>query len=337
MAEKTVGAAAAPVRMSSTVTVIGASSVGTVFEWYDFFLYGSLAGFITKNFFSGVNETTGYIFALLAFAAGFAVRPLGALVFGRLGDLWGRKNTFLITMLLMGLSTFVVGCLPSYAQIGIASPVLLIVSRLVQGLALGGEYGGAATYVAEHAPANRRGFYTSFIQITATGGLLTSLLVIMLTRGQHRGPAGRRRVQQPRDRREPLRHHQDRRDPPRRRVPQAHGARPGTVAGRARGGRGNLRVGTLTPATARRTDDVSMLTLENITDADRAEALFASWIPAGRAVPPDILDAVIATTLRTHGGVEGCACEVAAAYGENPSYAAGRMRWALHLLHRGRS
>ena len=168
----------------STVTVIGASSVGTIFEWYDFFLYGSLATFITKNFFSGVNETTGYIFALLAFAAGFAVRPFGALVFGRLGDLWGRKNTFLITMLLMGLSTFVVGCLPSYAQIGIASPVLLILSRLVQGLALGGEYGGAATYVAEHAPANRRGFYTSFIQTTATGGLLLSLLVILFTRGQ---------------------------------------------------------------------------------------------------------------------------------------------------------
>ena len=165
-----------------TVTVIGASSVGTVFEWYDFFLYGSLAGFITKNFFSGVNETTGYIFALLAFAAGFAVRPLGALVFGRLGDLWGRKNTFLITMQLMGLSTFVVGCLPSFAQIGLASPVLLILSRLVQGLALGGEYGGAATYVAEHAPADRRGFYTSFIQTTATGGLLLSLVVILVTR-----------------------------------------------------------------------------------------------------------------------------------------------------------
>jgi MFS family permease len=129
-----------------------------------------------------VNETTGYIFALLAFAAGFAVRPFGALVFGRLGDLWGRKNTFLITMLLMGLSTFVVGLLPSYEQIGIVAPIALVVMRLIQGLALGGEYGGAATYVAEHAPANRRGFYTSFIQVTATFGLFLSLIVILLTR-----------------------------------------------------------------------------------------------------------------------------------------------------------
>ena len=162
--------------------VIGAASVGTVFEWYDFYLYGSLATYITKHFFSGVNETTGYIFALLAFAAGFAVRPFGALVFGRLGDLWGRKNTFLVTMLLMGLSTFVVGLLPSYAQIGIAAPIALVVMRLVQGLALGGEYGGAATYVAEHAPPGRRGFYTSFIQVTATFGLFLSLVVILLTR-----------------------------------------------------------------------------------------------------------------------------------------------------------
>ena len=162
--------------------VIGAASVGTAFEWYDFYLYGSLATYITHHFFSGVNETTGYIFALLAFAAGFAVRPFGALVFGRLGDLWGRKNTFLVTMLLMGLSTFVVGLLPSYAQIGIAAPIALVVMRLVQGLALGGEYGGAATYVAEHAPPGRRGLYTSFIQITATFGLFLSLLVILLTR-----------------------------------------------------------------------------------------------------------------------------------------------------------
>ncbi len=162
--------------------VIGAASVGTVFEWYDFYLYGSLATYITKHFFSGVNETTGYIFALLAFAAGFAVRPFGALVFGRLGDLWGRKNTFLVTMLLMGLSTFVVGLLPSYAQIGVIAPAALVVMRLVQGLALGGEYGGAATYVAEHAPAGRRGFYTSFIQVTATFGLFLSLVVILLTR-----------------------------------------------------------------------------------------------------------------------------------------------------------
>jgi len=162
--------------------VIGAASVGTVFEWYDFYLYGSLATYITHHFFSGVNETTGYIFALLAFAAGFAVRPFGALVFGRLGDLWGRKNTFLITMLLMGLSTFVVGLLPSYDKIGIIAPIALVIMRLIQGLALGGEYGGAATYVAEHAPANRRGLYTSFIQVTATFGLFLSLVVILFTR-----------------------------------------------------------------------------------------------------------------------------------------------------------
>jgi MFS family permease len=159
--------------------VILASSVGTVIEWYDFYLYGSLAAIITAQFFSGVNETTGFIFALMAFAAGFAVRPFGAIFFGRLGDLWGRKNTFLVTMLLMGLSTFVVGLLPSYAAIGVAAPVVLIVMRLVQGLALGGEYGGAATYVAEHAPPGKRGFYTSFIQITATAGLMLSLLVIL--------------------------------------------------------------------------------------------------------------------------------------------------------------
>ena len=159
--------------------VILASSVGTVIEWYDFYLYGSLAAIITTQFFSGVNETTGYIFALMAFAAGFAVRPFGAIVFGRLGDLWGRKNTFLVTMLLMGLSTFVVGLLPSYAAIGIAAPIVLVAMRLVQGLALGGEYGGAATYVAEHAPHGKRGFYTSFIQITATAGLMISLLVIV--------------------------------------------------------------------------------------------------------------------------------------------------------------
>ncbi|WP_334160674.1 MFS transporter [Phenylobacterium sp.] len=162
--------------------VIGASSVGTVFEWYDFYLYGSLATYITGHFFSGVNETTGYIFALLAFAAGFAVRPFGALVFGRLGDLWGRKNTFLVTMLLMGLSTFAVGLLPSYAQIGVAAPAILIGLRLLQGLALGGEYGGAATYVAEHAPPGKRGLYTSWIQTTATLGLFMSLAIILITR-----------------------------------------------------------------------------------------------------------------------------------------------------------
>jgi len=159
--------------------VIAASSVGTVIEWYDFYLYGSLAAIISAQFFSGVNETTGFIFALMAFAAGFAVRPFGAIVFGRMGDLWGRKNTFLVTMLLMGLSTFVVGLLPSYAAIGIAAPIILVLMRLIQGLALGGEYGGAATYVAEHAPAGKRGFYTSFIQITATVGLLLSLMVIL--------------------------------------------------------------------------------------------------------------------------------------------------------------
>jgi MFS family permease len=169
---------------SRDVLVIGASSLGTVFEWYDFYLYGSLAPIITNHFFSGVNETTGFILALLAFAAGFAIRPLGAVIFGRLGDLWGRKNTFLITMLLMGLSTFVVGLLPSYAQIGVAAPIALVVMRLVQGLALGGEYGGAATYVAEHAPPGKRGFYTSWIQTTATFGLFLSLVVILVTRTQ---------------------------------------------------------------------------------------------------------------------------------------------------------
>jgi MFS family permease len=162
--------------------VIFASSLGTVFEWYDFYLYGSLAAIISKQFFSGVNETTGFIFALLAFAAGFAVRPFGALLFGRLGDLAGRKYTFLITIIIMGLSTALVGVLPSYAQIGVAAPVILIVLRLLQGLALGGEYGGAATYVGEHAPQGRRGLYTSWIQTTATFGLFLSLVVILLTR-----------------------------------------------------------------------------------------------------------------------------------------------------------
>lgn len=159
--------------------VIIASSLGTVFEWYDFYLYGSLSAIIAAQFFSGVNPTAGFIFALLAFAAGFAVRPFGSLFFGRLGDLVGRKYTFLITIVIMGLSTFIVGLLPNYAQIGILAPVLLIILRLLQGLALGGEYGGAATYVAEHAPPGRRGFYTSFIQTTATLGLFLSLLVIL--------------------------------------------------------------------------------------------------------------------------------------------------------------
>ncbi|GHH53810.1 MFS transporter [[Pseudomonas] boreopolis] len=162
--------------------VIFASSLGTVFEWYDFYLYGSLAAIIAKQFFSGVNETTGFIFALLAFAAGFAVRPFGAAFFGSLGDRIGRKYTFLVTILLMGMSTFIVGILPNYASIGIAAPIILIVLRLAQGLALGGEYGGAATYVAEHAPHGKRGLYTSFIQTTATLGLFLSLLVILGTR-----------------------------------------------------------------------------------------------------------------------------------------------------------
>jgi MFS family permease len=159
--------------------VIFASSLGTVFEWYDFYLAGSLALFISKSFFSGVNPTAGFIFTLLSFAAGFAVRPFGAIVFGRLGDMVGRKYTFLITIVIMGLSTFLVGLLPGYASIGMASPVIFIAMRLLQGLALGGEYGGAATYVAEHAPAGRRGFYTAWIQTTATLGLFLSLLVIL--------------------------------------------------------------------------------------------------------------------------------------------------------------
>ncbi len=159
--------------------VIAASSLGTVFEWYDFYLYGLLATYISAQFFSGVNETTGFILALAAFAAGFAVRPFGALVFGRIGDLVGRKNTFLVTMGIMGLSTFAVGLLPSYATIGVAAPFILVALRLLQGLALGGEYGGAATYVAEHAPQNKRGLYTSWIQTTATLGLFAALLVVI--------------------------------------------------------------------------------------------------------------------------------------------------------------
>ena len=162
--------------------VILASSAGTVFEWYDFYLAASLAANISANFFSGVDPTAGFIFTLLGFAAGFAVRPFGALLFGRLGDLIGRKYTFLVTMVLMGAATFVIGLLPGYAQIGIAAPVAFIACRLVQGLALGGEYGGAATYVAEHAPQGRRGFYTSWIQTTATLGLFLSLIVILTLR-----------------------------------------------------------------------------------------------------------------------------------------------------------
>jgi hypothetical protein len=162
--------------------VIFASSLGTVFEWYDFYLYGSLAAIIAKQFFAGTDPNTAFIFALLAFAAGFIVRPFGALVFGRLGDMIGRKYTFLVTILIMGLSTFVVGLLPNYASIGIAAPVILISLRILQGLALGGEYGGAATYVAEHAPNDRRGAFTAWIQTTATLGLFLSLMVILGTR-----------------------------------------------------------------------------------------------------------------------------------------------------------
>jgi MFS family permease len=162
--------------------VIFASSLGTVFEWYDFYLYGSLASIIAKQFFAGTDPNTAFIFALLAFAAGFIVRPFGALVFGRLGDMIGRKYTFLVTILLMGASTFIVGLLPNYASIGIAAPIILVTLRILQGLALGGEYGGAATYVAEHAPDDKRGAFTAWIQTTATLGLFLSLMVILGTR-----------------------------------------------------------------------------------------------------------------------------------------------------------
>jgi MFS family permease len=159
--------------------VIFASSLGTVFEWYDFYIYGTLGAFLAKYFFSNVPANVGFIFALLAFAAGFAVRPFGALIFGRLGDTIGRKYTFLVTMTLMGIGTFFIGVIPGFATWGIMAPVLLIALRLVQGLALGGEYGGAATYVAEHAPPGKRGFYTSWIQTTATLGLFLALLLIL--------------------------------------------------------------------------------------------------------------------------------------------------------------
>ncbi|MCW5222476.1 MFS transporter [Verminephrobacter aporrectodeae] len=162
--------------------LIFASSLGTVFEWYDFYLYGALAAIIAKKFFSSLDETSAFIFALLAFAAGFIVRPFGALVFGRLGDMVGRKYTFLVTILIMGLSTFIVGCLPTYESVGVAAPVALIALRLLQGLALGGEYGGAATYVAEHSPQGKRGAYTAWIQTTATLGLFLSLVMILVIR-----------------------------------------------------------------------------------------------------------------------------------------------------------
>lgn len=162
--------------------VIIASSLGSVFEWFDFFLYGSLATIISHNFFSGVNETSAFIVALLAFGAGFAVRPLGAVVFGFFGDLWGRKKAFLVTLTLMGAGTFAVGLLPTYRQIGVAAPWILICLRMLQGLSIGGVYGGAATYVAEHVTDQRRGLYTSWIQITATGGMAMSLIVVFVTR-----------------------------------------------------------------------------------------------------------------------------------------------------------
>ncbi len=179
--------ATAPIATSGGMTaeerkVIFASSLGTVFEWYDFYLYGSLAAIIAKQFFAGTDPNTAFIFALLAFAAGFIVRPFGALVFGRLGDMIGRKYTFLVTILIMGGSTFCVGLLPAYSSIGIAAPIILISLRILQGLALGGEYGGAATYVAEHAPHGKRGAYTAWIQTTATLGLFLSLMVILGTR-----------------------------------------------------------------------------------------------------------------------------------------------------------
>ncbi len=162
--------------------VVLASSLGTMFEWYDFFVYGALASIFSKQFFTGLNDTTAFIFALLVFAAGFAVRPFGALVFGRLGDLVGRKYTFLITIMIMGFSTVLVGFLPTYSSVGILAPIGLVVLRMAQGLAIGGEYGGAATYVAEHAPPGKRGAYTSWIQMTATAGLFLSLIVIMTCR-----------------------------------------------------------------------------------------------------------------------------------------------------------
>ena len=164
---------------TSHAKVIAASSLGTIFEWYDFYLYGLLATVISAQFFSGVNDSTAFILALAAFAAGFAVRPFGALVFGRIGDLVGRKYTFLVTMGIMGASTFAVGLLPSYASVGVLAPLLLVGLRLLQGLALGGQYGGAATFVAEHAPEGKRGFYTSWIQTTATLGLFAALLVVI--------------------------------------------------------------------------------------------------------------------------------------------------------------
>ena len=164
------------------IKLIAASSVGSIFEWFDFFLYGSLAVIISRNFFSSVDEGTAFILALMAFAAGFAVRPFGAVVFGFLGDLWGRKKTFIVTLAVMGSATFAVGLLPTYRQIGASAPWILVVLRMLQGLSIGGVYGGAATYVAEHVAPGRRGFYTSWLQITPAGAMALSLVVIFGTR-----------------------------------------------------------------------------------------------------------------------------------------------------------
>jgi MFS family permease len=180
-----------PVRGASLRTVVSASSAGTAFEWYDFFVFGSLTQVISKNFFSGLNDTAGYVAALALFGAGFAFRPIGALVFGKVGDQAGRKGAFLITVTLMGLATVAIGLLPTYAQVGLLAPALLVLMRILQGFALGGEYGGAAIYVAEHAPSNRRGWATSWVQTSAAFGLFGALFVILLTRlvvGRYFGP-----------------------------------------------------------------------------------------------------------------------------------------------------
>src|SRR5688572_22297039 len=169
-------------KKSSLASIIGASSVGTMIEWYDFYIFGSLATVISTKFFPQGNPTAAFLSTLATFAAGFVVRPFGALFFGRLGDMIGRKYTFMVTLLLMGGATFLIGCIPSYETIGYLAPVLVLILRLLQGLALGGEYGGAATYVAEHAPKHQRGYWTSWIQTTATAGLFVSLMVILATR-----------------------------------------------------------------------------------------------------------------------------------------------------------
>jgi MFS family permease len=192
MAEIAVDGIAAPMKGASLRTVVAASAAGTTFEWYDFFVFGSLTQVISKTFFSGLNETAGYVAALALFGAGFAFRPIGALVFGRIGDRVGRKGAFLVTVMMMGGATVAIGLLPSYAAVGIAAPILLLLMRIVQGFALGGEYGGAAIYVAEHAPNGARGRSTSWVQTSAAFGLFAALLVILLTRlllGKAFGPA----------------------------------------------------------------------------------------------------------------------------------------------------